>query len=464
MTDQAEPGLVEQMVESLREGGEAETAEPGTFSLDVESADRKLRELRLPNPHHWVLLAVRGMVRAGAKRMSSDERGDSLELHGDVALELPAEAGGCVNAAAGSGGNGLRQLVLAAYVGVRAGLRRVTIRAGTRRFVVQPDRVHLEEGEAIEGVLIVAEGQLSPDLDGQRVEQWVLRKRCRYLDARLTVGQDQVSAHRMMDIDLDSETLGFHGESDPEIEVRFGCVPLEEGEVRLLVDGVWVDTVPRKRWHSGLVAVVRGDFELDAGESKVVQNDLYRRALAKAELDRPLERPSPSGRERRSGHRKSARQAVGTMDWEFVLGVAFVLPAASFFVRMEEDMVTNLGLCALIAVAAVPGWFLLIRRLENALRIGDARTELLQSVPPHHPARSVVTDILGETQPWPYGVAVATMVAAVLAVAAYLMHTGDVLPDQPWPQLALSYPPWILGSVLAFLFRERRPIDEEPPL
>ncbi len=456
-----EPALVDRIVDELRDGEGVGEAEAGAFTLDLESAERKLRKISLPNPLHWVLLVLRGAVRAGATRVCSTEVDGRLRIELDRELALPEDRGGFVNAGAGQGPRGLRELVLGAFVGVAAGLDEVSIQSGTRRYVVTRDGVVDEQVDRGAGVTIEARGRLVPPVDGERAEQWVLRKRGRYLELDLEVGGERASFGRGADIDLDAGAATVEGSEAERASgrhtraVTFGFVAQKRGEIRLLVDGVWVETLPRRRWKSGLVAVVSGELRLDAGQLHVVQDAGYEAAMER------VEREARSARGSRDGMALMSRVhedlAKGTEWTDRVVPGLFSYALAGMLIAPRSEKISytwpGSALMVLVAVLASLMTFAVLKRLVLASHHEGRADRIRGKYPPHHPARHLARVLLAHDDIWPMQVYRITAGVGLVLAAGGVYVLATLTPPIPWPALAASSLTLAVGVIAAGVSR-----------
>ncbi len=423
VVDSPDTPLVDRMVDELREAGEAGEVEAGGFSLDPARAERRLRELKLPNPLHWVLLALRGAVRGGATRVSADAPGRDLEMRWDAALALPEDPGRLFDAAVRQEVPGLRELLLACFVGVGAGMHEVVIESGERRVRIHAEGTEVASGPAVEGTRLRTRGRIMRDLDRQRAELWVLRKRGRYLEIELLVGGEP-AAFGFDQVDLDAGPV-MQRERGP---VRAAAMTVvERGEVRFLVDGVWVDEKPEWSLVAGLVVVVGGGLRLDAGEARIVKDAAFRAAMEAARAVKGRTRGEAGDRAELEAEVKARAGASPTL-WP-VFAAAFVICAPIVFVALSIDegmmMVLRLIVATILGGMVSAAWTWSMFLLWSSVQGLRNRRWVQQRLPPHHPARSVGKELRRFLPQLAGGLAIAGTAAGFFLLSLFLGVEAD---------------------------------------
>ncbi len=448
---------VDRLVAELHTGAPEEA---GAFSIDAASAERKLRALRLDHPLHWVLVVLRGAVRAGATRVEVSER------DGDLVMEWPEEtalpAGDLLpTAALGSEGDaaGLREVLLGAFIGINHGLGEVEIASGSRMLVVDGGSIREREVRPTAGTRVVARGRLVAPLDGQRAELWVLRKRGRYLAIPLMVGRARASFGMDGDLDLDAQTI----EVKPKHErfLRAGLVDADHGEVRLLADGVWLESITGDAFPPGFVAVLRRGHEVDAGQGSVIRDGEHNRAMdvarAVAKKQRKLD-PPPSERlvarlERELESASEERELVGRA---YVAGLVFgglvvLLSLGFYFTRWTSTDGLLAALFMSVIAAGVAGFIGagVVHTVDQARCEARARDERRSRFPPHHPGRRFVRRQL-DARPMHARWKIIAVLTPGLVAGLYLpLLLGPGLEAKAAPVMAI---PALIGAVLGLAF------------
>lgn len=270
------------LLDELRAGGEVDSS--GRFTLDRAQARAKMQKFQLVDARRYVLELVQAAALRGATSIAFDIDADDMRMrfdgHSFTGEEL-AELWGSIFA---DGEEqllrGVRQLALGLNAALGLGPRRITVRSGGQQVVLRPgaDEVMTAIDPPVAGTTIHVELRVRlglvvgffKNLSGRLGEEVHLRERC---------------VHTPLAVSLDGKTIagglrvaGAVAEHEfSQHEVR-GVVALVPGEspamLRLIKDGVWIDSLPLEACGPGIVVVASGEkLRRDVSLAKIVADD-----------------------------------------------------------------------------------------------------------------------------------------------------------------------------------------------
>jgi hypothetical protein len=290
----ATDGDLSGLLGELRAGGELDSR--GRFTLDRVQARAKMQKFQLVDARRYVLELVQAALLRGAIDVQFDIDADDMRMRFDGA-SFGAEELGELWASIFADGDeallrGQRQLALGLNAALGLGPRRITVRSGGHQLVLRPgaDEV-LTAIEPVTGTTIHVEQRLRlglivdfmRNIGGRLEEELHLRERC---------------AHCTMPVLLDG--VGIAGgltvkgaiaeHSFVTIEMS-GVIALVPGDapatLRLIKDGVWIDTLPLEQCGPGIVAVVAGErLRKDVSLAKIVADEALAQVLGQVRSER----------------------------------------------------------------------------------------------------------------------------------------------------------------------------------
>ena len=303
---QRAPALEDRLVEALRREGTPEGE--GSFTLGSADAVSKLEVLRGEHPWSWVLHVARGLVRAGVSQVAARDglqHLGRLVLRSPEPIHMPTDVGALwpvVAGAAQSAYPGTREIILGMVMGCNDGLSRVELASGPTRLVVEGTDVQLwtEPDQADRGFWLRASGETAPRRQGRRAEIWALSERARFSPVQLDLGfvRPDVPGSVVRDaIRLPRGNARL--ELPSALRVTLGYSPGAPPEIRVVVDGVWIESRRVEAAPDGYIAVLAGDFQLDAALRRCVEDHQLTDALAKISAQLPRVGPvDPEDRRR----------------------------------------------------------------------------------------------------------------------------------------------------------------------
>ena len=278
----ATDGPLSGLLAELRGAGEVDSL--GRFTLDRAQARAKMRRFQLVDARRYVLELVQAAALRGATRVDFEVDADDMFMRFDgrefTAAELDDLWGSIFAEGDEPGLRGLRQLALGLNAALGLGPARIFVYSGDQRLLLRPDRDEaLAPGErAIAGTAIHVEKRLTLSLlvdvlrnvSGTLGEELHLHERCR---------------HASLAISLDGESIvrGLHVEgaiveqpiAAPGVRGVVGLVAgARLAELRLLKDGVWIDSRPLAQCGPGVVAIVEGErLRKDVSLARIVDDE-----------------------------------------------------------------------------------------------------------------------------------------------------------------------------------------------
>ncbi|MBZ5710553.1 hypothetical protein [Nannocystis pusilla] len=317
----ATDGRLNDLFDELRAGGEVDSR--GRFTLDRAQARAKMQKFQLADARRYVLELVQAAVLRGATTIAFDIDADDMRMRFDGRPFTPAELdelwGSIFADGDGADLRGVRQLALGLNAALGLEPRRIVVRSGSQQLVLAPGRddaltaidppiaettIHVAQRLRL-GLLVA----FFRDLRGSLGEEVHLRERCRY--ARIAISLDGVAIAGGPKIE---RALVVDELAEPGVVGVIGLVEHEPAaEVRLVKDGVWIDTHPLAGCGPGLVAIVEAEalrkdvsmakivadhgFEQVAGLIRAARWGLYARLVEAAEQGRlTIEQALPRAR------------------------------------------------------------------------------------------------------------------------------------------------------------------------
>ncbi|MDC0667839.1 hypothetical protein [Nannocystis radixulma] len=306
----ATDGRLNDLFDELRAGGEVDSR--GSFTLDRAQARAKMQKFQLADARRYVLELVQAAVLRGATRIAFDIDADDMRMRFDGRPFTPAELddlwGSIFADGDGADLRGVRQLALGLNAALGLKPRRIVVRSGSQQVVLAPGRddawtaidapvaeTTIHVAQRLHLGLVVA---FFRDLRGSLGEEVHLRERCRYARVAITLDGVAIAGGPKIERALVVDDL-----AEPGVEGAIGLVEHEPAaEVRLVKDGVWIDTHPLEGCGPGLVAIVEAEalrkdvsmakivadhgFEQVAGLIRAARWGLYARLVEAAEQGR----------------------------------------------------------------------------------------------------------------------------------------------------------------------------------
>lgn len=273
------------LLDELRLGGELDSH--GRFTLDRAQARAKMQKFQLADPRRYVLELVQAAVLRGAQTIDFAIDADDMHMRFDgrpfTAAELDELWGSIFADGDGPDLRGLRQLALGLNAALGLGPRRIVVHSGDQELRLVPGRddLHTTRTPAIAGTAIHVEQRLRPgllveffrNLRGRLGEEVHLRERCCHATQTITLDGKRIS-HGLAWPDPDDVLAA---EPFAEGGIRGVCVltrSLVSPQVRLLKDGVWLDTHPLRDHSANFIAIVEGDrLRKDVSLAKIVADE-----------------------------------------------------------------------------------------------------------------------------------------------------------------------------------------------
>lgn len=285
-TAAADGAVADLLVEVLE--GEGAIDGGGQFTLDLTVALEKVGRFALPNVEDVPLMLVRSAVLRGAQRIHVRVDAESLRVEHDgrpfreAALRRLFDA--LLGEEAGSAEAGLRELAVAVATARHMSLRSLVVESGGDeagvRLRLRPGRPPVVENApaGIHGIRVHWSRALGADVVdrqsahavGRLPEVQTILDRCRYCPVELWLQGKAV----LREVD-GGGLLGTVRILEPGLRAMMGYQP-ERGEgltVRVVRDGVWIDTISIPTGRPGLLAVVESEaLRTDMTGSRVVRD------------------------------------------------------------------------------------------------------------------------------------------------------------------------------------------------
>lgn len=282
------------LIESLRAEGEVDSV--GRFTLDPVKAREKLQKFQLVDAHRYVLELVQAAVLRGSRAITFDIDADDMHMRFDGAAFTAAELADLWGSIFADGDDrllrGVRQLALGLNAALGLGPRRIVVRSGDQELRLAPGsaETHRTIEAQAETTIHVAQrvklaglGLFFKNLVGSLAEEVHLRERCVYATPVITLDGQRIS--RGPEI---AEPLGTCTISAPGVR---GLVAVTKGdqaaELRLVKDGVWIDSRELPGCGPGVLAIVEGDgLRKDVSLAKIVADETLAEVEAQVQMAR----------------------------------------------------------------------------------------------------------------------------------------------------------------------------------
>ncbi len=283
------------LIEGLRAEGQVDSV--GRFTLDPVKAREKLQKFQLVDAHRYVLELVQAAVLRGATDIGFDIDADDMHMRFDGAVFSAEELGDVWGSIFADGDErllrGVRQLALGLNAALGLGPKRIVVRSGGQELRLVPGAadVHKAVEPAIAGTTIhVAQrvklaglGLFFKNLVGSLAEEVHLRERCVYAAQAITL--DGVRISRGFKI---AEALGVHEIAAPGVRGLVAATNSEAApELRLIKDGVWIDSRELAGCGPGVLALVEGEgLRKDVSLAKIVADETLAAVLSQVQAAR----------------------------------------------------------------------------------------------------------------------------------------------------------------------------------
>ena len=277
--------------------GEGELDSVGRFTLDRAQARAKLQKFQLADARRYVLELVQAAVLRGASTIAFDIDADDMRMRFDgrvfTAAELDELWGSIFAEGDTADLRGLRQLGLGLNAALGTEPKRIVVRSGATQVLLQPGKedafssissaiaettIHVKQ--RVKLVLVV---EFLRNLTGQLSEEVYLRERCGYTELAITLDGKPIGFGLRQTDMLVSAPL-----SGDDFRGVIGLAASEApAELRLVKDGVWIDTHRLDQCGPGLVAVVAGErLRKDVSLAKIVADDALAQILGQVRIAR----------------------------------------------------------------------------------------------------------------------------------------------------------------------------------
>ena len=283
------------LIEGLRAEGEVDSV--GRFTLDPVKAREKLQKFQLVDAHRYVLELVQAAVLRGATDIGFDIDADDMHMRFDGAVFSAEELADVWGSIFADGDErllrGVRQLALGLNAALGLGPKRIVVRSGGQELRLVPGAadVHKAVEPALAGTTIhVAQrvklaglGLFFKNLVGSLAEEVHLRERCVYAAQTITLDGARISRGFKI-----GEALGVHEIAAPGVR---GLVAVTKGEgapeLRLIKDGVWIDSRELAGCGPGVLALVEGEgLRKDVSLAKIVADETLAAVLSQVQAAR----------------------------------------------------------------------------------------------------------------------------------------------------------------------------------
>lgn len=277
---------VDDLLGELRAGGELDSQ--GRFTLDRAQARAKMQKFQLGDARRYVLELVQAAVLRGATTVRFDIDADDMHMAFDgqafAAEELDDVWGSIFADGDAAPLRGLRQLALGLNAALGLGPRRIVVRSGDCELRLTPGRedVLTREMARIEGTKIHVAQRIKlavivgffKNIGGTLAEEVHLKQRCGHSTVAITL--DGAAIARGLTIAEVEHTFAVGG-----IRGVVGVTMRDDpAELRLIKDGVWIDTHPLDQVGPGIVAVVEGEaLRKDVSLAKIVADEALGRVI-----------------------------------------------------------------------------------------------------------------------------------------------------------------------------------------
>lgn len=290
----AEGSEVGGLLDELRAGGEVDSR--GRFTLDRAQARAKMQKFQLVDARRYVLELVQAAALRGATAIVFDIDADDMRMRFDGQSFSGEELGELWGSIFADGDErllrGLRQLALGLNAALGLGPRRITVRSGGQQVVLRPGSDEVTTAiDPVAGTTVHVElrarlglvVEFFKNIGGRLGEEVHLRERCAHSPLAVTLDGKAIAGGLRVAGAIAEHAFVGDG-------VR-GAIALVAGDLpatlRLVKDGVWIDTVPLEQCGPGIVAVVEGEhLRRDVSLAKIVADDALARVIGQVRSER----------------------------------------------------------------------------------------------------------------------------------------------------------------------------------
>lgn len=283
------------LLDALRADGDVDSQ--GRFTLDRAQARAKLQKFQLADARRYVLELVQAAVLRGATAIDFHIDADDMRMRFDgpsfTAAELDDLWGSIFADGDGKPLRAVRQLALGLNAALGLGPKQILVRSGAAQLRVRPgeDDEHTAIDPPIDGTTIHVQRKLRlglvvdflRNLGGLLGEERHLHAGCRYAAIPITLDGKPIARDMAPTGAVISQPLAADGLSGG-LALTASDAP---AELRLVKDGVWVDTHALEQCGPGLVAVVAADaLRKDVSLAKIVADDALGRIVGLVRAER----------------------------------------------------------------------------------------------------------------------------------------------------------------------------------
>ena len=284
-----------ELLGELRAGGELDSR--GRFTLDRAQARIKMQKFQLADPRRYVLELVQAALLRGASEVVFDIDADDMRMRFDGEGFRAEELGELWASIFADGDEpllrGQRQLALGLNAALGLGPRRITVRSGGHQLVLRPgaDEVLTAIEPVVIGTTIHVEQRVRlglivdfvRNIGGQLGEELHLRERCAHAPISVVLDGVKIAAGLTVAGALAAHEFAT-GEMSGVIALLPGAAP---ASLRLIKDGVWIDTLPLEACGPGIVAVVTGErLRKDVSLAKIVADEALAQVIGQVRIER----------------------------------------------------------------------------------------------------------------------------------------------------------------------------------
>lgn len=291
----AKDGALDGLLAELRAGGEVDSS--GRFTLDRAQARAKMQKFQLVDARRYVLELVQAAALRGATAIAFDIDADDMRMRFDGERFTGEELGELWGSIFVDGDQrplrGLRQLALGLNAGLGLGPRRITVRSGGHQLVLRPgvDELLTSLDPPVAGTTIHLEQRVRfglvveffKNIGGRLAEEVHLRERCAHTPLAVSLDGATISGGLRVAGALVEQPF-----SGPELRGVIAYMPGEQpATLRLLKDGVWIETLALDKCGPGIVAVVEGELlRRDVSLARIVADDALKALLRRVRGER----------------------------------------------------------------------------------------------------------------------------------------------------------------------------------
>lgn len=271
---------IDRLIEDLRAEGSVDSH--GRFTLDREQARAKMQKFQLVDARRYVLELVQAALLRDATHVEFEIDADDMRMRFDGAPFVAAEIDDLYGSLFADGDDrrlrGVRQLAIALNAALGMNPKHIHMRSGTvelRMCPGQPDQIIKHDRAAPRTEIHVRQRlrarvlfDFLRNLTGRMAEEQYLRARCLFASVPVSLDGKQIS----FGLDGSEQGLGSLLISGPDYRGIITIVDRPKPcELRLVKDGVWIDTRELPECGTHLIAVIEGDnLRKDVSQAKIV--------------------------------------------------------------------------------------------------------------------------------------------------------------------------------------------------